>query len=60
MLTFWLFMNMAGKVVMFDTSNPEQPKVLKVLDLGANSGPHYLALTEDEKRMHKEKTLNGL
>ncbi|MEP6743411.1 MAG: selenium-binding protein SBP56-related protein [bacterium] len=44
-------MNMAGKVVMFDTSNPEQPKVLKVLDLGANSGPHYLALTEDEKRV---------
>lgn len=44
-------MNMAGKVVMFDTSNPEQPKVLKVLDLGANSGPHYLALTEDEKRL---------
>jgi selenium-binding protein 1 len=44
-------MNMAGKVVMFDTSNPEQPKVLKILDLGANSGPHYLALTEDEKRL---------
>jgi selenium-binding protein 1 len=44
-------MNMAGKVVMFDTSNPEQPKVLKVLDLGANSGPHYVALTEDEKRL---------
>lgn len=44
-------MNMAGKVVMFDTSKPEQPKVLKVLDLGANSGPHYLALTQDEKRL---------
>ena len=44
-------MNMAGKIVMFDTSNPEQPKVLKALDLGANSGPHYLALTEDEKRL---------
>ena len=44
-------MNMAGKVVMFDTSDPEQPKILKVLDLGANSGPHYLALTEDEKRL---------
>jgi selenium-binding protein 1 len=42
---------MAGKIVMFDTSNPEQPKVLKALDLGANSGPHYLALTEDEKRL---------
>ena len=44
-------MNMAGKVVMFDTSNPEAPKVLKVLDLGANSGPHYLALTKDESRL---------
>lgn len=44
-------MNMAGKVVMFDSSNPEQPKVLRVLDLGVNSGPHYLALTKDEKRL---------
>jgi hypothetical protein len=44
-------MNMAGKVVMLDTSNPAQPKLLKVLDLGANSGPHYLALTQDEKRL---------
>lgn len=44
-------MNMAGKVVMFDTSDPEKPKVLKVLDLGANSGPHYLSLTSDERRL---------
>jgi len=44
-------MNMAGKVVMFDTSNPETPKVLKVLDLGANSGPHYLSLTRDDRRL---------
>jgi len=47
----FISLNMAGKVVMFDTSNPEQPKILKVLDLGANSGPHYLALTKDEKRL---------
>jgi selenium-binding protein 1 len=47
----FISMNMAGKVVMFDTSNPEEPKVLKVLDLGANSGPHYIALTEDEERL---------
>lgn len=44
-------MNVAGKVVMFDTSNPGQPRVLKVLDLGAGSGPHYIALTENEKRL---------
>lgn len=44
-------MNMAGKVVMFDTSDPETPKVLKVLDLGANSGPHYLSLTGDDSRL---------
>ena len=47
----FISMNMAGKVVMFDTSNPERPRVLKVLDLGANSGPHYIALTDDEKRL---------
>lgn len=47
----FISMNMAGKVVMFDTSNPKRPKVLKVLDLGASSGPHYIALTGDEKRL---------
>src|SRR5437773_1888154 len=47
----FISMNMAGKVVMFDTSNPRRPKVLKVLDLGANSGPHYIALTNDERRL---------
>jgi len=47
----FISMNMAGKVVMFDTSDPEAPKVLKVLDLGADSGPHYIALTQDEKRL---------
>ncbi len=44
-------MNVAGKVVMLDTSDPEEPKLLKVLDLGADSGPHYLRLTGDEKRL---------
>ena len=44
-------MNMAGRVVMFDTSNPEAPRVVKVLDLGKDSGPHYVALTRDEKRL---------
>jgi len=44
-------MNTAGKVVMFDTANPARPRVLKVLDLGAVSGPHYIALTKDESRL---------
>ncbi len=44
-------MNMAGKVAMFDTSSLEVPKLLKVLDLGKESGPHYIALTRDEKRL---------
>src|SRR5262249_33528818 len=47
----FISMNLAGKVVMFDTSDPEAPKVLKVLDLGPDSGPHYIALTGDEKRL---------
>ena len=47
----FISMNAAGKVVMFDTSNPEKPRVLKVLDLGPSSGPHYIALTENEKRL---------
>lgn len=47
----FISMNTAGRVVMFDTSNPSKPKVLKVLELGADSGPHYIALTADEKRL---------
>jgi selenium-binding protein 1 len=44
-------MNIAGKVVMFDISNPAAPRLLKVLDLGKDSGPHYIALTKDERRL---------
>jgi len=44
-------MNVAGKVAMFDTSDPAAPRLLKTLDLGKDSGPHYLALTRDEKRL---------
>jgi hypothetical protein len=44
-------MNQAGKIAMLDISNPEQPRLLKALDLGQNSGPHYIALTKDEQRL---------
>src|SRR5206468_9930694 len=44
-------MNVAGRVAMFDTSDPEHPALLSVLDLGVGSGPHYLALTKDERRL---------
>jgi hypothetical protein len=44
-------MNMAGKIAMLDTSDPERPRLVTVLDLGKDSGPHYIALTHDEKRL---------
>ena len=47
----FISMNMAGKVAMLDISDPEEPKLLKTLDLGRDSGPHYIALTQDEKRL---------
>jgi hypothetical protein len=47
----FITLNLAGKVAMFDTSDPEVPVLLSVLDLGAASGPHYLALTRDERRL---------
>jgi selenium-binding protein 1 len=47
----FISLNKAGKVAMFDISRPEKPRLLKLLDLGAQSGPHYLGLTADEKRL---------
>jgi hypothetical protein len=44
-------LNQVGKIAMFDISNPDQPRLLKALDLGQGSGPYYIALTEDEKRL---------
>jgi hypothetical protein len=40
-----------GKIVMLDISRPEKPRVVSVVDLGPGSGPHYLRLTGDEKRL---------
>jgi WD40 repeat protein len=47
----FISMNQAGKVAMFDIANPEEPRLLSVLDLGQNAGPHYVKLTPDEKRL---------
>jgi hypothetical protein len=47
----FITMNQAGRIVMFDTSEPARPKVLRILDLGPDSGPHYLRLTDDERRL---------
>lgn len=44
-------MNQAGKVAMLDISQPEEPRLITVLDLGAYSGPHYIKLTDDDKRL---------
>ena len=41
----------AGKVVMFNIARPDHPEVLSIVDLGPGSGPHYLRLTSDEKRL---------
>ncbi len=44
-------MNQAGKIAMLDIANADEPRCLKVLELGPNSGPHYLVQTPDEKRL---------
>jgi hypothetical protein len=44
-------LNGAGKVVMFNVARPDRPKVISVVDLGAGSGPHFLRLTDDERRL---------
>jgi selenium-binding protein 1 len=47
----FISLNAAGKIVMLDTSEPRHPRLIKVLNLGTGSGPHYLELTDDEKRL---------
>lgn len=36
---------------MLDTSDARHPRLLSALDLGPDSGPHYIALTKDGKRL---------
>jgi selenium-binding protein 1 len=44
-------LNGAGQVAMFNIARPDHPKLLSVVDLGLGSGPHFLRLTSDEKRL---------
>ena len=44
-------LNGAGKVAMLDIENPRRPRLLSVVDLGPDAGPHYLRLTNDERRL---------
>jgi hypothetical protein len=44
-------LNGAGKVVMFDITRPNRPELLSVVELGRDSGPHYLRLSDDERRL---------
>jgi hypothetical protein len=47
----FISLNQAGKVLMLDISQPRHPRLAATLDLGPTSGPHYIALTRDEKRL---------
>jgi selenium-binding protein 1 len=44
-------LNGAGKVAMLNIARPDRPRLMSVVDLGSDSGPHYLRLTDDEKRL---------
>lgn len=41
----------AGQVGMLDISNPESPVQAGIVNLGADTGPHAIALTDDDKRL---------
>ncbi len=44
-------LNGAGKVAMFNVARPDRPQLMSVADLGPASGPHFLNLSSDEKRL---------
>jgi len=41
----------AGQVGMLDVGDPEHPFQTGIVNLGANTGPHAIALTDDDKRL---------
>jgi len=40
-----------GKVVWLNIEDPEHPTILSVVELGENSGPHYVAFSPNEDRV---------
>jgi len=48
-LIFGLFQ--AGQVGMLDVSDPEHPVQAGIVNLGPDTGPHMIALTDDDKRL---------
>lgn len=44
-------LNGAGKVLMFNIARPNHPELMSAIDLGPASGPHYVQLTNDDKRL---------
>jgi len=41
----------AGQVGMLDVSDPEHPRQSGIVNLGVDSGPHAIALTDDDRRL---------
>jgi selenium-binding protein 1 len=48
-LIFGLFQ--AGQVGMLDVRDPEHPVQSSIVNLGQDAGPHFLALTDDDRRL---------
>ena len=48
-LIFALFQ--AGQVGMLDVSDPEHPVQAGIVNLGVDTGPHMISLTDDDKRL---------
>lgn len=45
------YKGLAGKVIWLDISNPAAPVIRSVVDLGQNSGPHYVTFSPTEDRL---------
>jgi hypothetical protein len=50
-------MNQAAKIAMFDISNPEQPRLLRALDLGQGSGPTLHCADQRREALGRQRLL---